>query len=181
MKKILVIGASGFVGRAVVQALLADGVEVRGLARNPAWVQDLATAGCEIVQGDISDLVSMEHGNGKQKMRNIAVGDLVNYPLGVLNDPRAYGQCFDVGCDDILTNDQMIDTAAEVVGRRHPIKIHVPQALLGAIAPLIERLSKFPRGSIKGLLDGLSIDLTGDPLPIRAIVPRPPLSYLVRL
>ena len=60
MKKVLVIGASGFVGRRVAQALLAEGYEVRCLARNPARIQDLAEAGCEIVQGDISDLASMQ-------------------------------------------------------------------------------------------------------------------------
>ena len=60
MKKILVIGASGFVGRRVVQALLADGYAVRCVARKPDRVQDLAATGCEIVQGDISDLASMQ-------------------------------------------------------------------------------------------------------------------------
>jgi len=60
MKKVLVIGASGFVGRRVAQALLADGYEVRCLAHNPARVQDLAKAGCEIVPSDISDLASMQ-------------------------------------------------------------------------------------------------------------------------
>ncbi len=219
MKKILVIGASGFIGRHVAQALLADGYAVRCLARNPARVQDLATTRCEIVQGDISDLASMQHalesvqaayisihtlspqhantagqgfmevemnglqnivaacrthgvrrliyvtslgiapdapsawlrgrwqteqfllnsgldvtvirpgqivgvggrgfdmmvgqakrqvaimmGSGQQKWRNIALDDLVYYLVGALNDPRAYGQCYDVGCDGILTN-----------------------------------------------------------------------------
>ncbi len=292
MNKILVIGASGFVGRHVARTLLADGYSTRCLARNPSKVQDLATAGCEVVQGDMSDLASMRHalesvqaayisvhtlspqhantagqgfmevemnglrnivtasrahgvrrliyvtslgitpdgpsawvrgrweteqfllesgldvtiirpgqivgvggqgfnmmvgqaksrvavvlGSGRLKMRNIALDDLVSYLVGVLNDPRAYGQIYDVGCDEILTTDQMIDIAAEVLGRPHPIKMHVPRALLGALAPLIERLSKFPRGSVKGLLDGLVIDLIGDPLPIRSILPRPPLSY----
>ena len=59
MKKILVIGSSGFVGRHVAQALLADGYAVRCVARNPAKVQDLAASGCEVVQGDMSDLASM--------------------------------------------------------------------------------------------------------------------------
>jgi len=292
MKKILVIGASGFVGRHVARALLADGYAVRCLARNPAKVRDLAMTGCEIVQGDISDLASMRHalesvqsayisvhtlspqhastagqgfmevemnglrnivtacrthgvrrliyvtslgitpdgpsawvrgrwqteqvllnsdldvtvirpgqivgvggqgfnmmvgqakrpvaimmGSGQGKWRNIALDDLVYYLVGVLNDSRAYGRTYDVGCDDILTNNQMIDITAEVLGRRHPVKIHLSRTLLGALAPLIERLSKFPRGSIKGLLDGLEIDLIGDPIPIRTILPRPPLPY----
>jgi len=60
MKKILVIGASGFVGKHVAQALLAGGYEVRCLARSPAKVQDLAQAGCEIVQGDVADPQSMQ-------------------------------------------------------------------------------------------------------------------------
>lgn len=292
MQKILVIGASGFVGRRLARALLAQGHEVRCLARNPAKIEDLAALGCEVVQGDISDLASLQraldsveavtisihtlspqhastkgqgfmdvelnglknivaacqtHGvrrliyltslgigpktrsewtrerwkaqqfllqsgldvtvlqpgqivgaggtgfdmmvsqakkstailfsNGKQKWRNIAVDDLVYYLVGVLNDARSFGQCFEVGCDDILTNDQMVDLAAEVLGRPHPRKIHVPRRLLRALAPLIERMGKLPKGAMKGLLDSMTADAVGDPTPIRAILPRPPLPY----
>ncbi len=293
MRRILVIGASGFLGKHIALALLADGYAVRGLARNPSRVQDLAKAGCEIVQGDISDLASLHQalesvqaayisvhtlspqhadtagqgfmeiemnglqnivtasqvcgvrrliyvtslgiapdasntwvrerwkteqlllhsgldvtvirpgqivgvggrgfdmmvsqakrpvsmnlfGGGRLKMRNIAVDDLVYYLVGVLNDPRAYGQCYDVGCDDLLTNNQMIDMTAELLGRHHPIKLDVPRTLLRAVAPLIERAGKLPKGSIKGVLDGIQTDLNGDPMPIRSILPRPPLSY----
>ncbi len=60
MKKILVIGASSFVGRRLAQALLAEGYAVRCLARNPAKVEDLAALGCEITQGDISDAASIQ-------------------------------------------------------------------------------------------------------------------------
>jgi uncharacterized protein YbjT (DUF2867 family) len=292
MKKVLVIGASGFVGRPVAQALLANGYAVRCLARNPAKIDDLARTGCEAVQGDISDLPSMQHalesvqaayisihtlspqpantsgggfmevelnglqnivtacrangvrrliyltflgmtpdspsawvrerwkaeqfllhsgldvtilrpgqivgkggqgfdmmvsqagksiaitmGNGTQKWRNIALGDLVYYLVGVLNEPLAYGQCYDVGCDDILPYNQMIDLTAELLGRRPPTKLHLPLTLLSALAPLIERMNKLPRGAIKGIVDSLESDATGDPMPIRAILPRPPLSY----
>ena len=293
MRRILVIGASGFLGKHIARALLTDGYAVRCLARHPSRVGDLAEAGCEIVGGDISDLASMQQamesvqaayisvhtlspqhadtagqgfmeiemnglrnivkacrthdarrliyvtslgiapdasntwvrerwkteqflldsgldvtvirpgqivgvggrgfdmmasqakrpvsmnlfGGGRQKMRNIAVDDLVYYLVGVLNDPRAYGQRYDVGCDDLLTNNQMIDMTAEILGRHHPIKIDVPRTLLRALAPLIERAGKLPKGSIKGVLDGLQTDLNGDPMPIRAILPRPPLPY----
>jgi len=292
MKKILVIGASGFVGRNLAQALLADGYEVRCLARNPAKVQDLAKAGCEVVQGDISDLASMQRalesveaayisihtlspqrsttagqgfmdvemnglqnivtscrtngvrhliyvtflgaapdapsdwirgrwkaeqfllqsgldvtvirpgqivgvggrgfnmmmsqakkstafvmGSGRQKFRNIALDDLVYYLVGVLNAPRANGQCYDVGCDDVLTSDQMIDVAAEVLGRKRPKKIHLSRAFLRSLAPLIERIGKLPNGAITGLVDSLKTDSVGDPAPIRAILSRPPLPY----
>ena len=71
----------------------------------------------------------------------------------------------------------MIDVAAEALGRNRPVKIHLPRGLLTALAPLIERLSKVPKGAVKGLLDGMKTDLVGDPMPIRTILPRPPLNY----
>jgi uncharacterized protein YbjT (DUF2867 family) len=292
MKKVLVIGASGFVGKYLTKALLADGYEVRCLARTPAKVSDLAALGCEVIQGDLSDAASIAraldgveaayisihtlspqqtktagqgfmniemqglqhivaacrtHGvrrliyltslgnvpdspsewgrerwkteqfllrsgldatviqpgqivgvggtgfnmmmsqakrsptvmlaNGRQRWRNIAVDDLVYYLVGVLNDPRTYGQRYEVGNDEILTNDQMLDIAAEVLGRPHPTKFHLPRGLMGALAPVIEGFGKLPKGSFRGLIDGMNGDMIGDPSPIRSILPRPPLSY----
>lgn len=292
MDKILVIGASGFVGGHVARALVAEGYAVRCLARNPAKVRELAALGCAVIQGDMSDPASMRRalegvdaayiavhtlspqradtagkgfmdvemqgvqhivaacrthgvrrliyvtflgtapagpsawirgrwqteqflrhsgldvtvirpgmivgmggqglnmtvsnarrrvsiviGGGQQRFRPIAIDDLVAYLVGVLADPRASGQCYDVGSDDVLTTDQMIDVAAAALGRKPPGKIHLPRALLGALAPLIERTTKTPQGAITGMLDGLKADMIGDPAPIRALLPRPPLSY----
>ncbi len=116
-------------------------------------------------------------GNGRQRMRNIAIDDIVYYLVGVLDDPHAYGQCYDVGCDDVLTNNQMIDIAADVLGRRHPMKIDLPSTILGSLAPLVERAAKMPKGSLKGIMDSVKTDSIGDPMPIRAILPRRPLPY----
>ena len=289
---LLVIGASGFLGRRVVRALLTDGHTVHGLARDPSRVQDLADAGCEVVQGDILNAASVERalksvravyvcihtlspqaanasghdfmgveltglqnivkgckaqgvrrliyvtsigvapdapsawlrgrwqaeqfllgsgldvsvmrpgmivgrggtgfeavlsgarrpvaigmGSGRQRMRTVAVDDLAAALVGVLDDPRSFGHAYDVGSDDVLTMDQMIDGAAEALGRPRPVKLHVPQALLGVLAPLIERAGKLPSGAFKGLVDSLPVNMSGDPAPIRALLHRPLQSY----
>jgi uncharacterized protein YbjT (DUF2867 family) len=292
MKKILVIGASGFAGGALARALLGQGHAVRCLARKPAGVADLAARGCEIVPGDISDPASLRRalagmdavyvtihtlsqqpggaagagfmdvektgmqnvvaacrdngvrriiyitsfgvapdakslwlrerwqieqmlihrgvdstvlrpgqivgrggrgfemmigqaksrfaivmGNGKNTMRNIALGDLLYYLIGALDEPRTYNQCYDVGDNEALAINDMIDIVADALGRPHPTKIHIPAALLGMLAPLVERMAKLPKGAIKGFVDGMKDEDNGDPMPIRAVLTRPPLSY----
>ena len=292
MKKILVIGASGFIGGYLTNQLLSEGYTVRCLARSPDKLKELAERGCEIVKGDFTDPTSVQHalqsidavyvsihtlapqhkntadqgfmdiemnalqnivtgckmhgvnrliyvtslgisidakdawtsgrwktqqyllnsglnvtviqpgmivgiggqgfnmvlanakknmaiviGNGRNKFRIIAIEDLVYNLIGVLNEPKAYGQCYEVGSDDILTSDQLIDEAADVVGHSYPKKIHIPLGLLRFAAPLIERIVKSPKGAIKGALGGLGEDLIGDPSAIRKLLAREPLSY----
>ena len=292
MKRILVIGASGFIGGYLTKQLLSEGYTIRCLARKPEKLDVLAQQGCEIVKGDFTDSMSVQHalesmdavyvsihtlapqhagtanqgfmdiemnalqnivagfrthnvrrliyvtslgisaeatdawtsgrwktqqyllnsgldvtviqpgmivgiggqgfnmvlanakkslafviGNGRNKFRSIAIDDLVYNLIGVLDAQEAYGKCYEVGSDDILTADELIDEAADVVGRAHPRKIHIPLSLLRFAAPLIERLVKSPKGAIKGALGGLGADLTGDPRPIRTLLTRKPLSY----
>jgi uncharacterized protein YbjT (DUF2867 family) len=292
MKTILVVGASGFIGRRLVHALRADGFAVRCLARKPEKLNDLAAAGCEIVRGDISDAsavrsamdlvhavyvsihtlapqkqpaerlrfmdveklgvqnviaagqardvkqvvyvtslgitadatsewlrerwhteqlllnsaidatvirpgfvigtggrgfdtvvsnakrrVAVSMGGDRPLMRTIAVDDLIYYLIGVLDEPRAYRQCFEVGNDNVLSINELTDGVADVLGRGHPVKTKAPMGLLGACAPIIERLGKLAPGAMKGLVEGLKVDSIGDPSPIRAILPRPLLSF----
>jgi len=292
MKKVLVIGASGFVGLSLSKALLAAGYAVCCLARDVAKVQDLADAGCEVVQGDITDLAAVQRaveavqaiyiaihtlspqpdsvagqcfmdieetgvqnvitacrvggvgqviyvtslgispegpgewlrgrwhteqlllhsglaatiirpgfivgvggqgfdtmaGNARRrvaftlsgnrpKMRTIALNDLIYYLVGVLDNPRAAGQGYDVGNDDILSMNQLLDTTADLLGRPHPVKLQIPLGLLGAFAPLIDRMGKLPSRVMKGIVDGVQVEMIGNPQPIRALLPHPLLPF----
>lgn len=56
---ILIIGASGFLGREVTKLLLSKGEQVRLLVRTPAKVEDLKQAGAEVIQGDLIDPPSL--------------------------------------------------------------------------------------------------------------------------
>ncbi len=58
--RVLVVGASGALGRPTIHALLERGVAVRGLCRHPQAAADLRAAGAEIVAGDLTDRASIE-------------------------------------------------------------------------------------------------------------------------
>ncbi|MBB5017022.1 hypothetical protein HNQ59_000284 [Chitinivorax tropicus] len=55
--RVFLTGASGFVGRHLLQRLIADGHEVRALVRQPADAQALSQAGAKIVRGDLRDIL----------------------------------------------------------------------------------------------------------------------------
>ena len=57
---VLVTGATGYVGAAVVGALLAAGHDVHGLARSEESAARLASRGASVVMGDITDAGGME-------------------------------------------------------------------------------------------------------------------------
>jgi nucleoside-diphosphate-sugar epimerase len=58
---VLVLGGSGFIGRALVRRLRQAGLGVRALVRNPSGhALTLAAEGAELVRGDFTDLASVE-------------------------------------------------------------------------------------------------------------------------
>ncbi len=56
---VLVTGGSGFVGGAIVARLLAEGREVRALARSDRAASALEAAGADTVRGDLDDAASL--------------------------------------------------------------------------------------------------------------------------
>jgi len=159
----------------IQQYLLNSGLDVTVI--QPGMIVGIGGQGFNMMLANAKKNTAFMIGNGRNKFRCIAIDDLVYDLLGVLNEPQAYGQCYEVGSDDILTADQLIDIAADVVGHKHPSKIHIPLVLLRFAAPVIQLIAKMPKGAMKGVLDGLGKNMIGDPSPIRKLLPRPPLCY----
>jgi uncharacterized protein YbjT (DUF2867 family) len=58
--KILVTGATGFVGPAIVHALRAEGRDVRALVRRPDRASSLTALGVKLAAGDVTDAESLK-------------------------------------------------------------------------------------------------------------------------
>ena len=57
---ILILGATGVLGREVVKSLIAEGLPVRAATRQPDRAGDLAALGAEVVYADLIDSVSLK-------------------------------------------------------------------------------------------------------------------------
>jgi uncharacterized protein YbjT (DUF2867 family) len=80
--KVLVTGATGFVGPRVVHAIRAEGHDVRALVRDPGskGARTLAAWGVELVQGDMTDADSVR--------RAVEGTDAVVHLVAILGKPR---------------------------------------------------------------------------------------------
>jgi uncharacterized protein YbjT (DUF2867 family) len=89
---ILVTGATGNVGRQVVQQLIRRGADVRALVRNPETAN--LPAGVQIVQGDLLDVDALRgalEGVSTLFLLNAVVADEFTQALVILNSAREAG------------------------------------------------------------------------------------------
>ncbi|MBX3083252.1 MAG: NAD(P)-dependent oxidoreductase [Anaerolineae bacterium] len=86
MKKVLVTGANGFIGTALTERLLRDGVEVRAMCRNVHNGDALKQAGAEVVGGDLMHPdVLRQHAEGCEVVFHVgaALGGTAAYQYNV--------------------------------------------------------------------------------------------------
>ena len=89
--RVFVTGASGFIGSAVVENLIAAGHQVVGLARSDASAKLLESLGAEVLRGSLDDLDSLKHGaaNSDGVIHCAFVHDFSNYAASIKKDQLA--------------------------------------------------------------------------------------------
>lgn len=106
-KKVLVLGATGQQGGAVIRHLLSKGWKIRGLTRDPSKpaAKTLAERGIEVVQGDMENKASLE-----QAMQGVYGVFSVQTPWG--SDPVS-------GAQSEERQGKLVADAAKAVGIKH--------------------------------------------------------------
>ena len=108
--KALVTGATGFVGGAVVRALVNTGVDVRVLARAGADLQNIQNLAVERVEGDLRNPVSLRASlTGCQQLYHVAAhyalwakDPSIFYDINVTGTKNLLGAARDVGVERIV-------------------------------------------------------------------------------
>ena len=164
-------------GRARIETLLfTSGLDVTVL--RPGMIVGHGGDGFGLVERGARRRAVLLMSSPHQRFRTVAVDDVAKQLVALIDEPRSFGHHFDVGSDDVLSIDEMIDLAADHLDRPHPVKIHLPRRLIARLAPLLERAAKMPPGAIGGFVGaGSDADMIGDAAPIRALLDHPPVPF----
>lgn len=126
-KRIAVTGATGFLGRYIVDVLLARGAHVVGVVRNPAKVPELVAKGVELRQADLSqrDRLASGFAGVEAIVSNAALFSLTNQSwdeherANVLGTQNVMGACRDAGVRRVVQVSSVAVYGLFTKGRLH--------------------------------------------------------------
>lgn len=170
--KILVVGATGVLGRAVVRRLREQGCAVRAMTRTPARAQELAAQGVEVIAGDLVDHASLARACAGMDRVLAAAHSLLGRGRYASAHVDAAGHRALIDAARAAGVQRFVYTSALGATERHPVdffrtKYAIESSLKGSgLAHVVLRPSAFMEQHVhefngKGLLDGGRARLVG--------------------
>lgn len=108
----------------------------------------------------------------RSRCEPIAVGDVLSYLVGVLDEPRTVGQVLEIGGGEVLTYADLMRITGEVMGRRIRI-VTVPLLTPRLSAYWLNLVTSVPMSLARPLVEGLRNDVVCRDTRIREWVPVP--------
>src|SRR5216684_2463802 len=155
LHRVFVTGATGFVGRTVIQALRAEGYVVRCLVRRGSEPDLRGVGAIERVEGDVLSPQTLEEG--------MAGCDAVVHLVGIIREHVPTNTTFyrvhvqgtgnvvaaaaSVGVRRYIHMSalgELVDLIGKVLGRRRILKVNVPRGVVRVATRVLHRLPYFP-------------------------------------
>jgi nucleoside-diphosphate-sugar epimerase len=163
--RVLVTGATGFIGSAVVAELRGAGYEVVGLARSNAKAAELAQAGCGVHLGDLSDPESLAAGaRGCDGVIHLAFGhDFSRYEQAGEADRQAVEAMARAlegsGKPLVITSGTTVAGIGQLVTEEHAARSEAPS---GVRAPSEHALAAASERGVRGVAVRLPPSVHGE-------------------
>jgi NADH dehydrogenase len=100
-------------------------------------------------------------GSGRARLQPVWVEDVARAVALVLDEPRAVGKTYGVAGATVVTFDEYVDRISILLGRRPPLKVHVPLSLCIAVGRLVDALvgpSVVSPAALRGLNEDATLD-----------------------
>lgn len=112
----------------------------------------------------------------RSRSQPIALGDVLDYLVRLLDTPATAGHTYDVGGPDVLSYQDLMKRYARVAGKRRLI-LPVPVLTPRVSSYWLDLVTTVPASVARPLIDGLKHDLLADDAAIRALIPMPLTPY----
>ncbi len=113
---------------------------------------------------------------GKTRCQPIGIRDVIKYLVGVLEEEAASGKSYDIGCDNILTYEQMLRTFASVLGKKR-LFVSIPFSMMGFYSYFISLFTPVPSQITRCLMEGCNNEVVCNDCSIENLLPFRPISY----
>ncbi len=107
----------------------------------------------------------------------IAVDDVIRYLDGVIDNPEAIGQVFDIGGPDQLSYLEMLQQAAEVMNGRRVLIVTVPVLSPSLSSRWISFVTDVDVTTGRNLIDSMATEVVCTESRILEVVPGEPITY----